>query len=269
MNQFVRPVPITPEAHLVQSFWKLPDAPVGVQVNSMVLASRQPVVFDTGMRADRDRWLAAVTSVVEPEDVRWIVLTHDDPDHVGNLETAMVEFANATVVASWWMTERLTGSIEIDPTRMRWIVSGEALDIGDRTLVFERPPLFDSPTTRAVFDPSTGLYWAGDLGAAPGPDAPVHAPDTSTAEFAETFLVAHRLLSPWFDMLDDRAYQAKVTGLARLGIRTWVHTHGPVYTGGDVDRAISLLREITHGPAAPQPGQDVLDAIVASILDAA
>ena len=108
MNQFIRPVQITPEAH-----------------------------------------------------VRWIVLSHDDHDHTGNLEAAVEHFPNATVVASWWMTERLTGSIELDPRRMRWVVSGDTLDIGDRTLVFQRPPIFDSPTTRAVFDPSTGPVYEG------------------------------------------------------------------------------------------------------------
>ena len=114
MNQFIRPVQITPEAHLIQSFWKAPGAPVGVHINSMVLAGRQPVVFDTGVTADRDGWLAAVTAVVDPEDVRWIVLSHDDPDHTGNLAAAVEQFPNAMVVASWWMTERLVGSLDAD-----------------------------------------------------------------------------------------------------------------------------------------------------------
>jgi flavorubredoxin len=269
MNQFVRPVQISPEAHLIQSFWKQPDAPVGVQMNTMVLASRQPVVFDTGVAADEQRWLDAVTSIVDPDDVRWIVLTHDDHDHVGNLDAAMTTFPNATVVASWWITERLSGSVEIDPTRMRWIVSGETLDIGDRTLVFERPPLFDSPTTRAVFDPSTGLYFAGDLGGAPGPDAPVYAGDTDAAALAESFVVAQRWNSPWVEMVDDAAYQAQVTKLAAHDIRTWVNTHGPIYTGEHVDRAIGLLRQVPKAPAVPQPGQDALDAAVAAALAAA
>ena len=47
MNQFIRPVQITPETHLIQSFWKQQGTPVGVHVNTMVLASREPVVFDT------------------------------------------------------------------------------------------------------------------------------------------------------------------------------------------------------------------------------
>jgi flavorubredoxin len=269
MNQFIRPVQITPEAHLVQSFWKAPGAPVGVHINSMVLASREPVVFDTGVATDRDGWLAAVSSVVEPADVRWIVLSHDDPDHTGNLVTAVEQFPNATVVASWWMTERLVGSIEIDPRRMRWVVSGDSLDIGDRTLGFHRPPIFDSPTTRAVLDTSTGLFWAGDLGAALGPDPVVHADEMPADALAASFVVAHGWVSPWISMVDDAKYQAEVTRLAALGITTWVQTHGPVYEGAHIHRAIQLLRAVPTAGEAPQPGQADLDAIVAATLIAA
>lgn len=269
MNQFIRPVQITPEAHLIQSFWKQPDAPVGVHMNTMVLASREPVVFDTGVAADRDRWLAAVSSVVDPDDVRWIVLSHDDHDHTGNLVTAVEQFPNATVVASWWMTERLVGSIELDPRRTRWVVSGETLDIGDRTLVFRRPPVFDSPTTRAVFDPRSGLFWAGDLGAALGSDPVVHADEMSPDELAASFVSGHGWLSPWVAMVDDTKYQAEVDRIADLGITTWVQAHGPVYEGAHIDRAIELLRTVPSAEPAPQPGQTDLDTIVAAVLVAA
>ncbi len=70
-------------------------------------------------------------------------------------------------------------------------------------------------------------------------------------------------------MIDDAKYQAEVTRLADLGIKTWAQTHGPVYEGADVDRAVELLRAVPSGPAVPQPGQDDLDAIVASVLLAA
>jgi len=266
MNQFIRPVQITPEAHLIQSFWKEHDAPVGVHVNTMVLASRQPVVFDTGVPADRDGWLQAVSSVVDPADVRWIVLSHDDHDHVGNLSAAMQWFPNATVVASWWITERLVGSIELDPRRMRWVVSGDTLDIGDRTLVFQRPPIFDSPTTRTVFDPSTGLLWAGDLGAALGPHPVVHAEEMPADELAASFVVAHGWISPWIAMVDDTKYQLAVDRIADLGITTWAQTHGPVYEGAYINRAIDLLRTVPAAGETQQPGQADLEAIITSTL---
>src|SRR5436190_471309 len=125
-----------------------------------------------------------------------------------NLEAAMEAFPNATVAASWWMTERLSGSIELDPRRMRWLVSGDTLDIGDRTLLLERPPLFDSPTTRAAFDPTTGLYWAGDFGGAPTPAPVTFAEDAPADELRGAIVAAQQWNSPWYSMLDERRFQA-------------------------------------------------------------
>jgi len=266
MAQRVQPVRISKEAHVIESFWMPPGAPVGVHMNTMVLASQQPVVFDTGVPADREGWLSSVGSVVDPDDVRWIVITHDDHDHTGNLEVAMEQFPNASVVVSWWMAERLTGSFDFDPRRTRWVVSGESLDIGDRTLVFARPPLFDSPTTRAVFDPSTGLYWGGDFGAAPGPAPASYAEDVPADVLADSVVVAAQWISPWYAMLDDAKYQQALTAFERLGVTTWAHTHGGVYRGPLIGRTVETLRTVTSAPWTPQPGQAELDALMATAL---
>jgi flavorubredoxin len=265
----VHPVQITPEAHLVESFWIQPGAPVGVHVNTLVLASREPVVFDTGVAADRDGWLAAVSSVVEPDDVRWIVITHDDHDHVGNLTAALESFPNATVVASWWIVERLYGSIDLDPRRMRWLVSGDTLDVGDRTLVLERPPLYDSPTTRSVFDPSTGLYWAGDFGAAPTPMPVTFADDVPTNDLQMSIVAAQQWVSPWYSMVDDRLLDAAIERVASMGVTTWAHTHGPVYRGPQISHALDAMRRVTSTDPMPQPSQADLDGIIASLSVAA
>ncbi len=188
--------------------------------------------------------------MVEPEDVRWIVLTHDDHDHVGNVGAALGVFPHATVVASWWLIERLTGAIEVDPRRLRWVNDGEALDIGDRVLAFERPPIYDNPTTSGVFDPSTGLYWGGDLGSAPAAANATWAADLPQDEVALGFVAAHQWLSPWVDVVDDRAYQASVSRLANLGIEVWASTHAPVYDRRRVPRALDLLRPVPHVQAA-------------------
>jgi flavorubredoxin len=264
-----RPVRLSAEAHLVESYWKQPGAPLGVHVNTLVLAGREPVVFDTGVAADREPWLAAVCSVVEPADVRWIVVTHDDHDHVGNLAVAMETFSNATVVASWWITERLFGSIDLDPRRMRWLVSGDTLDIGDRTLVLERPPLYDSPTTRAVFDPSTGLYWAGDFGAAPTPGPVSFADDVPTDDLQASIVAAQQWVSPWYSIVDERRLGVAIDRVARLGVTTWAHTHGPVYRGPQIDHVFDAMRRVATAPPVPQPSQVDLDGIVASLSVAA
>ena len=66
--------------------WALEAPPVGhFPMNSMVIRGAEPVLVDTGAPAVRPQWLEAAWSVVDPLDVRWIFLTHDDRDHAGNL----------------------------------------------------------------------------------------------------------------------------------------------------------------------------------------
>ena len=58
-------------------------------LNSMVIRGAEPVIVDTGTPANRRQWLEDVFAIVEPEDVRWIFLSHDDVDHSGNLDEVL------------------------------------------------------------------------------------------------------------------------------------------------------------------------------------
>jgi flavorubredoxin len=267
VSHAVHPVEVAADSVLLSSYWKRPGAPKGAHLNSLVATWSEPVLFDTGVRADADAWVEAVSSVVGPDDLRWIVITHEDADHVGNLELALEVFPQAIVVASWMIVERLMGSVEIDPRRMRWVVSGESLEVGDRTLVFERPPLLDSPTTRAVLEPTSGLYWGGDFGAAPSPDPWVFASDAPEDDLAASFLQAQRWGSPYLEMVDHAKYHRAIDRFESLGITTWASAHGPVYRGDEVRQMIGLLHQVPDEVAGPQPGQIALDALVASVVD--
>ena len=120
--------------------------------HSLVIRGREPVIVDTGCTLVRDAWLEQAFSVVDPADVRWIFLSHDDHDHIGNLEVVLDLCPNATLLANFAIVARLALDVELPLERMRWVEPGDALDVGDRTLRFVRPPMFDSPATRGVYD---------------------------------------------------------------------------------------------------------------------
>ncbi|MBI5967166.1 MAG: MBL fold metallo-hydrolase, partial [Deltaproteobacteria bacterium] len=77
-------------------------APMNVYVNSLVINGREPVIVDTGTVSNREGWMRDVFSIVDPKDVRWIYLSHDDPDHTGNLRQALAACPNATLVTNWF-----------------------------------------------------------------------------------------------------------------------------------------------------------------------
>src|SRR5215217_4584579 len=135
----IPPTPIASDTFLLRNHHGEGEAPVSVALNTMVIGAAEPVVVDTGMAEHREHFLSDVSSLVEPDDVRWVFISHDDIDHTGNLNVLMELWPNATLIINWFMTERMGGSLEVPPTRWRWIGDGETFSVGDRVLAAVRP----------------------------------------------------------------------------------------------------------------------------------
>ncbi len=259
------PTPVAPDTFLVHDHQGEGEAPVSVALNSLVIRGAEPVVVDTGMAENQDQYLADVFGLVEPEDVRWVFISHDDVDHVGNVNVLMDRCPNATLVIDWFMQERMGGSLAVPPTRWRWLLDGDTLDVGDRTLHLVRPPIFDSPTTRGLFDPTTGVYWASDAFAAPMPVPVRDAADLDADEWAAGIHTFANYVAAWLPLVDDARYQASVDRVAALGATTIVGCHTPVIGADRVDAAIEATRRSPTAAFAPMPDQSVLDAIQATL----
>ena len=55
-------------------------------INAFVIHADEPVLVDTGSVVESDDFMAALRSVIDPADLRWIWLTHTDFDHIGSLQ---------------------------------------------------------------------------------------------------------------------------------------------------------------------------------------
>jgi hypothetical protein len=261
----VPPTKIAKDTYVIHQLQEALGQPLFVYLNSMVILGREPMIVDTGTPANREQWLVDVFDLVDPKDVKWIFLSHDDVDHSGNLDEAMSACPNAKLVCNWAMIERHTNCFNFPLDRCRWIMDGDSLDVGDRTLLAMRPPVFDSPTTRGLFDPSTGVYWAVDTFATPLPD-----PKMSIADLDEEFwtfgltLFALGAVSPWLTMLDPAKYGRYVDGTQNLGITTVAACHSPVIEGDFIAKAFDHVRTLPSVDPPPLPDQSVLDEIIAA-----
>jgi flavorubredoxin len=263
------PRQIAKDTFVIQSTAGEGHAPMFVNINSMVIRGAEPIVIDTGGRDNRTNWLNDLFSIVAPEDIRWITVSHDDVDHTGNLDVLLDLAPNATFVSSWFINERMSVELAVPPHRMRWTDNGGTLDIGDRTLSLVRPPTFDSPTTRGVFDPSTGVYWASDAFATPLPAYVADARDLDPGFWGEGMTMFGQAISPWLQMVDDAKFQASVDRVAALHPSTIAGCHTPTITGDAVARAFAITRALPSMPEIPLPGQETLDQIIAMTAAAA
>jgi flavorubredoxin len=260
----VEPELIAPETYLIHQVQEALGAPLSVYLNSMVIRGAEPVIVDTGTIANRKQWLDDVFTLVDPDDVRWVFLSHDDIDHTGNLGEVMAACRNATLVSSWAIMERNANAFDFPLERSRWLNEGEAIDAGDRRLVAVRPPQYDSPTTRGLYDERTGVYWAADAFATPMPGAPVRSVTELDANFWREGMSMFVLnaLSPWLSWVDPDRYAAVCAASRGLGMRTIASAHSPLIPAEAIDAAYALAAALPAVEPPPVPAQDVLDAIV-------
>jgi flavorubredoxin len=271
----VCPTKLVPPTKIAEDTWVIHQVqgalgqPLDIYLNSMVILGSEPVIVDTGTPANRAQWLEDVFSIVEPKDVRWIFLSHDDVDHTGNLDEALSACPNATVVCNWAMVERHTNCFEFPLHRCRWVMDGESFDVGDRTLFAIRPPVFDSPTTRGLYDPKTQVYWAVDTFATPLPDASMGIADLDQ-DFWEFGLMLFALgaVSPWITMTDPVKYNRHVDRTQDLDIVTIAACHSPVIEGPYIEKAFDRIRQLATLDLPELPGQSILDQIVAATSQA-
>ena len=256
---------IAPETFLIPHLALAPDG-LFLPVNSMVIRGREPVIVDTGAPLHRERWLEKVFAVVEPEDVRWLFLSHDDGDHTGALFDVLERCPKATLVTNFFTVERLRlEKPELPLHRMRWVEPGGSFDAGDRVLGLFRPPVFDGPTSRGLFDPRTEAMWIVD-------SFPCFTPGTLDADempqdlLAEVMPALSSAVSPWHAWLDTAAYARHVDAVEALGARTVASAHGPVLRGERLDDAFDRLRALAGRPIIPTPGQELLDSLLAPTL---
>jgi len=263
-------VPVTRPHRIAPETWLIPNlAPAGdglwLPVHSMVIRGREPVIVDTGAPVHRTQWLEKVFAVVEPEDVRWIFLSHDDGDHTGGLLDVLERCPKATLVTNFFSVERLALEKPALPLeRMRWIEPGGRLDVGDRVLQLFRPPIFDGPTTRGLHDPATSAMWIVDTFACLTPGA--LEGEALTDEQLAQMSAMNSAVSPWHAWLDRAAYGRHVDAIEAFGARAVASAHGPVLRGTQLDDAFDRLRGLAGAPIIPTPGQELLDTLIAATL---
>lgn len=263
------PSEVAPDTFVVHEVQHALGQPLSVYINSAVVRAEEPVLIDTGSARNRTAWLEDTFSLVDPDDVRWVFVSHEDPDHVGNLAEVMARCPKAILVSSWALTERFTNAFEFPLARCRWLNEGDRIDAGDRQMVLVRPAAYDSPTTRGLLDTTTGVYWAADQFATPVPGG-IHAREVAddVAELDGEFwagamtMFALHALAPWLRLVDRARFAAEVHSLADLRLQAVISGHSPTIRGAKIHEALAVLEATPSADCPPAPDQAALELIL-------
>ncbi|MDP8931565.1 MAG: MBL fold metallo-hydrolase [Actinomycetota bacterium] len=244
----------------------LPIPGVGaILINSFVILAEEPVLVDTGIGTDRQEFVDALTSILDPVDLRWLWLTHDDADHTGSVERVLELCPNALLATHGFNALRMANWWPVPLQQVQALTADTRLDVGDRTLRAIRPPLFDNPFSLGIYDEKSGALFSVDAFGAVLPGEPGQsAVELSETELTEGMIAWATFDSPWAHLVDTKKFDEVVDHVQRLGPSSIYSSHLPAATG-PVEPFLKVLKSVPTAEPFVAPDQAAFEAMLAGM----
>jgi flavorubredoxin len=233
-------------------------------INAFVIHADQPVLVDTGSLAQSDDFMAALRSVIDPADLRWIWLTHTDFDHIGSLHRLLDENERLRVITSF-LGAGIMGlsAVPLPMDRVYLVNPGQTVDVGDRTLTAVRPPAFDNPITTGLRDERSGIFFSSDCFGALLDEVPQCAEDLSDEALRQGQVFWATVDSSWLHMVDRAMFASELDRVRALKPAMVLSSHLPAAQGSTLERLLRALAEVPDAPAFVGPDQAALEQMLA------
>jgi len=193
-------------------------------LNAFVIKAAQPVLVDTGMAAMREHFLESIQAVLDPQDLRWIWITHMDADHVGNLAAVLERAPRARVVTTFIGLAKM-GLLGLPQDRAYLVNPGQELDVGDRRLLAAAPPIFDAPETNGFLDAKSRALYCSDCFGAAQPEVTEWANEVPPETLARAMAVWANADAPWLGMVDRAVLRERLRQYAGMGADVMLGSH--------------------------------------------
>jgi len=214
-----------------------------VQSNQhLIVHGGEGMILDPGGHKIYNRVLMETLSLLGSAELKYIFLSHQDPDIVAAINGwLMTTDADAYVSAIWTRFVAHFGLDEFVEHRLRPIPDeGMFLNLGGVDLVLLPAHFLHAAGNFQVYDPVSKILYSGDLGASLGsgqvmvPDFEAHIPFMK--DFHQRYMTSNVVMRAWAEMVST------------LEIHTIAPQHGALFVGPDmVKQFIDWAGELTCG----------------------
>jgi glyoxylase-like metal-dependent hydrolase (beta-lactamase superfamily II) len=241
----------------------LPAPGMGVlPANSFVVDGPEPMLVDTGPGGVEEGFQAALRTVVDPAALRWVWLTHTDPEHLGSLRWVLDAAPAARLITTYLAVGKLGMQMDVPMDRGRWVNPGTTVELNGRTLRALRPPSFDAPETTAFYDQTAQTLFSADSFGALLQRPAADAADITAHDLAEGLTLWSTIDSPWLTHTDRVAFTRALADVRELGARRVLSAHLPP-AEQMTDRLVDLLATVPGTTSWVGPDQAALEQILA------
>lgn len=233
-----------------------------IPLNAFVLHGREPVLVDTGAVVESDEFMAALRTIIDPADLKWIWLTHTDFDHIGSLHQLLVENPQLRIITTFLGVGIMTTSAPLPMERVHLLNPGQKVTVGDRTLTAIKPPVFDNPSTTGFRDDKSGAFFSSDCFGALLQEVPERADDLSDEELRQGQVFWATVDSPWLHKVDPAAFGAELSAIRDMDPTMVLSSHLPAASGAMLGRMLDSLGAVPTSQPFVGPDQPALEQML-------
>jgi flavorubredoxin len=233
-----------------------------VPINAFVLRGKEPILVDTGAVIEHEAFMSALRSVIDPAELRWLWLTHTDPDHIGCLRQLLSENPKIRLVTTFLGVGIMGLSSPLPLDRVHFLNPGERLTLSDRTLTAFKPPSFDNPATTGFFDDKTRVLFSSDCFGALLADPPENAADLSEKELRDGQIFWATVDAPWLHKADKNVLATEFQTIRRMEPSMILSSHLPAADARMTDRLLAALADARTAAPFVGPNQAALEQML-------
>ena len=137
------------------------DVPKGVSYNAYFIDGEEPTLIDTVKDGFGKELLSKISQIVDPKNVKNLVMNHIEPDHSGSIEMILKACPNAKVYASEMAKIGLEKYYKID-REIIVVRSGNEITVSGRRIQFVEIPMAHWPDSIVSYMPEEKILFSSD-----------------------------------------------------------------------------------------------------------
>ncbi len=135
----------------------------GISYNSYVIMDEKITIMDTADARKTDDWLANLKEALGDKKPSYLVVSHLEPDHSGNIETLAKMYPEMQIVGSVKTGQMLPQFFDTDVSgRFVGVKEGDTLELGSHTLTFVMAPMVHWPEVMVTYESSEKVLFSAD-----------------------------------------------------------------------------------------------------------
>ncbi|MFQ9933792.1 MAG: FprA family A-type flavoprotein [Lachnospiraceae bacterium] len=146
---------------LFESQYKVPN---GITYNSYVIMDEKTAIMDTVDKRGTKQWLKNIQEVLEGKEPDYLVISHMEPDHGGNVKKLCDMYPKMKIVGNAKTFAFVGQFFDIDGFNDRkvTVAEGDELSLGNHKLTFYMAPMVHWPEVMVTYEKTEKVLFSAD-----------------------------------------------------------------------------------------------------------